>query len=367
MARNPKPSGIVKNSEKDEIDFQRTIENKTIVQDIIIACEDKVSAPTYFKMIIKNLIDKKIITQDSLVIAKPTNTHPTGVLEDLKNHITDEGKTYNEFDHKWIVIDRDVERVNGGGHTKENFNEALTSAKTLNVEVAYANDSFELWYFLHFHYTDSAISRDDVLKKVINSLKDKNSTTFAELDKDSIKTKEYTKLIFGELLQNQSIAIRNAEKLLLSHGASHNPESDASTTIHELIKVLNSLNKNILTYETEFCRVEYSEKYNTVLCTWKKFCQGDNYRDPLEHGLSILKESGCKTWITDTRNGFKNQEEDTKWLIHNFTPQVSATSCENLYFIMEDDSKLEEEIIMQSEALSTYFNVEIYKTLEEVK
>jgi len=227
-------------------DFNRQINNKNIIPDIIIACEDTVSAPTYFKMIVDDLIRKKIITQDSFVIAKHHHTNPIGVLNDLKSHQDINGKTYKSFDNKWIVIDRDIERVNGGGHKAEDFNNAVNNALSkrsdLNVNVAYANDSFELWYLLHFEYRNTAILRDEILSQVIKRLKESDSHKFSKLTKDNIKQENYTKLIFETLKPLQDDAIKNAKKLLESYEEDHNPESDnPSTTIHDLVILLNTL------------------------------------------------------------------------------------------------------------------------------
>lgn len=216
---------------------------KEQIPDIIIACEDEASAPAYFKALVAQLRESRKITPDSFVIAKHTNTHPTGILEDLRKHTCEStGKTYEKFKHKWIVIDRDKERVDGGGHDTEDFNSALTKAKRLKVEVAYSNDAFELWYLLHFHYVDSAISRDDLLTKVIKKLQDHNASKFVQLDKDTIKQADFTKHIFNELQSLQEVAICNAKKLMAFHGESHNPESDnPSTTVYKLVELLNSL------------------------------------------------------------------------------------------------------------------------------
>ena len=239
-----------KKKELEKKDFQRKTNNKTTVPDIIIACEDSVSSPTYFQKIIDKLIEDKRITQDSFVLV-PHNgkTHPTGVLENLKSYSDDNNKKYTDFEHKWIVIDRDIERVNGGGHTAEDFNNALKNAKSrrkdLNIEVAYSNDSFELWYLLHFNYRNTSILRDEIIKKVIEELKKIEPHKFVKLDKDNIKEKNYTKMIFETLLDKQKIAIRNAENLLLSHGNSHNPEQDnPSTKVHILIEILNKLEES---------------------------------------------------------------------------------------------------------------------------
>ena len=236
-----------KKKELKKSDFKRTVNDKKTVPDIIIACEDSVSSPTYFRMIVDKLIEKKIITQDSFVIAKHKHTNPMGVLKDLKSYKDENGKIYKDFEYKWIVIDRDSQRVNGGGHKKEDFNNALNNAQSsksnLNVEVAYSNDSFELWYLLHFDYRNTAISRDDIVKQVIKRLKEIEPHKFSKLNKDNIKQENYTKSIFDILKPLQDIAIRNANKLLASYGEGHNPESDnPSTKVHLLVEVLNSIN-----------------------------------------------------------------------------------------------------------------------------
>lgn len=238
MARRIKKDDSHKNI-KDNCNRKKDTRNKVL--SVIIACEDEASAPTYFKMIVEKLKNNKLITQDSLVIANHKHNTPTGVLSDLLSHKEDE-KNYKDFEHKWIVIDRDAPRVNGGGHTKDDFNGALSSAKSKKVEVAYANDSYELWYLLHFNPRITAILRDEILKEVIKKLKEKNLIKFRDLDNENIKSKEYTKLIYEELLEFQQKAIKNAKKLLESYGETHNPESDnPSTTIHKLVEILNNL------------------------------------------------------------------------------------------------------------------------------
>ena len=228
------------NKEKSKDDFKRKKQIKEQVKSVLIACEDKISSPNYFKMIIKKLIEDKKITQDSLVIAKHEHVNPKGVLKDLLNHKKDD-KTYKDFEHRWIVIDRDIARVNGGGHPKDDFLTALSEAKSKRVEVAYSNDCFEIWYLLHFVYRDTAISRDDVIKEVIKKLKDKNFETFSKLNKENIKTKEMTELIFNELLELQKTAIKNAKKLLENYADLHNPELDnPSTRVFELVEILSN-------------------------------------------------------------------------------------------------------------------------------
>jgi hypothetical protein len=187
---------------------------------LIIACEDEKSAPFYFQAMFDKLKKERVIAISSLVIANHTNTHPTGVLEDLLNH-----KGNEEFDHRWIFIDRDEERTNGGGHTLENFNQAFSQAKSKKIKVAYANPCFEIWVLLHFEYRNTAIDRDELYKKL-------------ESEKGYVKNELFMHLLDPEL---QITAIENSKKLLKSwkdqvfNPATNNP----STNVHELVELLN--------------------------------------------------------------------------------------------------------------------------------
>jgi len=94
-----KPSNRKKEQKKD---FQRKTNDKEKVHDIIISCEDSVSAPAYFQKIIDKLIQNKKITQDSIVIVnqkKVKGSNSTKVLERLKNY-NEYGKLYNCKLHK---------------------------------------------------------------------------------------------------------------------------------------------------------------------------------------------------------------------------------------------------------------------------
>lgn len=245
MARRGGDKIFQRQQEQKKQDLARQKDTRNIIPDIIIACEDEASAPTYLRMVVNRLIAEKKITQDSFVIADHNHTNPNGVLNDLKKHKCDNGKTYKDFKHRWIVIDRDVERVNGGGHTAEDFNAALANARKLKVEVAYSNDAFELWYLLHFEYRNTAITRDELLKQVITKLKKTEPHKFGKLNKETIKCKTFTKHIFETLLDLQDTAIKHAQKLLASYQLDHNPECDnPSTTVHLLVNLLNSLHES---------------------------------------------------------------------------------------------------------------------------
>jgi len=241
MARRSKNRLFNNKKELENEDFQRKIDDKEEVNDIIIACEDSVSSPAYFQEIVNKLIKNRVITQDSFVIV-PHNGHtnPLAILENLKSYENKYGKKYNDFKHKWIVIDRDK-----GAHTEKQFNDAINLARSTkienHVEVAYANDSFELWYLLHFTAQSEFIHRKNINAKLLRIIK-KIDSRFKGLNKKKLKQQQYISIIFNKILPYQEKAIQNAKELLESYGTSHNPEKDnPSTTIHKLVELLNGL------------------------------------------------------------------------------------------------------------------------------
>ena len=136
-----------------------------------------------------------------------------------------------EFEHKWIVIDRDEMRPNGGGHEVENFNGAISSAKAKGIQVAYSNPSFEIWYLLHFEYRNSPIDREAVIKEL----------------KKYVDYAKNSRTIYQEILPLQKVAIANAKRLKATYevnGRILNPTIDnPSTTVYELVEVLNGLKR----------------------------------------------------------------------------------------------------------------------------
>jgi hypothetical protein len=127
-------------------------------------------------------------------------------------------KEQEEYDQVWCVFDRD-------SWSSEDFNNAIQIAKKQGFSVAYSNEAFELWYVLHFEFLNSGIPRDDYCKK-LNSLLNK-------------KYQKNSEAIYDELLDKQSIAIRNAENLLKQYNPNIPSKDNPSTTIHLLVQELN--------------------------------------------------------------------------------------------------------------------------------
>ena len=97
-------------------------------------------------------------------------------------------------------------------------------------------------------------------------------------------------------------------------------------------------------YNTQYCKVEYLQDKNAILCQWKEFCKDDDYRNPLRYGAELIETHTPTTWITDTTNGFESDNADTKWLLEEFVPKMIESSIEKIVFIIKKDSPLMDEI-----------------------
>jgi len=180
-------------------------------QRFLIVCEGEKTEPYYFKGF--------RVPGDVVVdIHSGAGMHISVVRE----AITRRDEAQDEYDQVWCVFDRDKNRQNP--HDSQQFNDALQLADTNNVRVAYTNDAFELWYFLHFNYHDTAIDRHDY------------ATRLNALVSDGYRKNDPT--IFSKLEERMDTALRNAERLLSQYNPVNPERDDPSTTVHLLVTEL---------------------------------------------------------------------------------------------------------------------------------
>ncbi|ARV58041.1 hypothetical protein BZZ01_04795 [Nostocales cyanobacterium HT-58-2] len=179
------------------------------IERFLIVCEGEKTEPCYFK---KFRVPSKV----------KIYTYGTGenTINVVKKAI--ELRANDNYDQVWCVFDRD-------SFPKKDFNNALDLAQREKIEVAYSNESFELWYLLHFHYCDTAISRQDCIGKINQYFREHISCDY---QKNSEKNYELLKT-------RQETAIRNAEKLLAQYSTPNPADDKPSTTVHRLVKRLN--------------------------------------------------------------------------------------------------------------------------------
>jgi hypothetical protein len=180
-------------------------------QRFLIVCEGKKTEPNYFE---KFPVPKDVIVK----IHRGAGVHISVVREAIMRR--DESE--EEYDQIWCVFDRDKQP--GHPRNTQNFNEALRLAADENIQVAYSNDAFELWYLLHFDYHDTAIHRHDYCTK----LQSKVAGGYRKNDDD----------IYEKLADKMDAGCRNAARLLAQYVPSNPEADDPSTTVHLLVNEL---------------------------------------------------------------------------------------------------------------------------------
>ena len=71
--------------------------------------------------------------------------------------------------------------------------------------------------------------------------------------------------------------------------------------------------------------------------------------------------------MADTRDGFENIEEDTKWVADYFMPKAVENGCRCIYFIIDADNSLKEELEGQAQDSADLIQFKYIYGLEEVE
>lgn len=187
-------------------DLNRRKNFRPIRKNFLIVCEGEKTEPNYFSNF---RVPKRVF--DVVGIGANTESLVNKAIE-LKNNAA------VSYDSVWCVFDRDSFPV-------QNFNNAFILAKKNNINIAYSNEAFEIWYLLHFNFHDAATSRTQYKAM----LTDRLGFTYEKNDPD----------MYDHLHSFQEDAINNATNLLNSY-ANKSPVSDnPSTSVHLLVQELN--------------------------------------------------------------------------------------------------------------------------------
>ncbi len=186
--------------------YERKVNTREVRQRFLIVCEGEKTEPNYFKSfrVPKNVAEINV---------QGKGENPSKLVQSAK-----ELNQQDDYDQVWCVFDRD-------SWTREDFNNAITNAKSQGFKIAYSNEAFELWYVLHFEFLHTGIPRGDYNSKLASLLQrpyKKNSDT-----------------IYDELFEKQPIAIKNAENLLKQYDPHIPAQDNPSTTVHLLVQELN--------------------------------------------------------------------------------------------------------------------------------
>jgi RloB-like protein len=186
--------------------FERSISKKETRNSFLIVCEGGKTEPNYFRgfRVPRTIIEGTGRNTVSLIEC---------AIEQRKNYQNQ--KIF--FTEVWCVFDRDSFSVSS-------VHSAHEMAVNNNIKLAYSNESFELWYYLHFHLLETGLGRKDYISKLNQLLGYKYSKSAEDM--------------YHALLPHQPTAIKHAKHLELGN-TPINTLKCPYTTVHKLVGALN--------------------------------------------------------------------------------------------------------------------------------
>jgi hypothetical protein len=194
--------------------FGRKFDVRQPKKIIRIYAEGKKTEPNYLNSIKKELRLSEI---DIRVHGMGDHTLP------LVNRVIEDKKTEKEETEWWVVFDRD---------DHEDFDNSIKKASKNGINTAYSNESFELWFILHFEYLTTSNGRTSFSPKLSKHL--------------GVKYEKEKTDVYTLIKDKESVAIRNASRLEKLHDSNRvfSPvKRDPSTTVYKLVERLRELKK----------------------------------------------------------------------------------------------------------------------------
>ncbi|MCX6807578.1 MAG: RloB family protein [Patescibacteria group bacterium] len=205
--------------------FKRKYNTRKQYKFVYIFTEGTKTEVNYF-MDKKREIEGKIRRKNIKIEVGGTGYNTTSLVDFVINYI-EKNDVDAKYDDCWVVFDKDS--------FDRTFNMAIKRATDKKLKVAYSNESFELWYLLHFNFLTSAIARSDYISRLTNGLKKHTGNKKIKYHKEATYMYSLIKTMEGS-------AIKNAKKLLKIHENEKSfSKKNPSTTVHLLIESLNKL------------------------------------------------------------------------------------------------------------------------------
>lgn len=189
----------------------------------LIICEGMNTEPLYFKAF--PLGNAKV---DSYGLG----SSKTALIEYvIQNVVSDRSNADKEI---WVVFDFDI-KPDQFEQQKEDYNRAIQLAANKGIKVAYSNDSFELWFLLHYQHLELKWTRHQYYQKL-------GEWWECNYEKEG-KKGEFCRKIYQKLLDDsrsdQDEAISRASRMLGQQQELSFADRNPCTTVFELVKELN--------------------------------------------------------------------------------------------------------------------------------
>jgi len=151
------------------------------------------------------------------------------LVESTKEIIENAKEGYNEV---WCVFDMDVRR---GEDEFADFDNAISKAILFGYKVAYSNDSFELWFYLHFNFTDA----QNLRSFYYTELGKKFGINYVKVGKKYTFCLNVYELLLKDASSSQEDAIERAKLLFEQQKNFPCHQQNPNTKVYELVEELN--------------------------------------------------------------------------------------------------------------------------------
>lgn len=204
---------------------------------ILIICEGQKTEPFYFKALAAKYKNQGIYVFDVDIQGIGQNTVS---VVDYAIELRDKGKKINcEYDRVWAVFDKD-------SFSDAKFNEAINKAAQNDIQCAWSNEAFELWYMYHFHNITVSMSRanfeKEISKHVNSSMRSKGikkcNYKYKKNDPDNFEIMSK----YGSLTNAIAYAKQNSLTFNCKAYARHNP----CTMVYKLVNQLIGNDKDLI-------------------------------------------------------------------------------------------------------------------------
>lgn len=199
---------------------------KPRANSFLIVTEGKRTEPLYFKgmeKIIKGKIGGIVDVIENPVIDIYGEGCSTGKLIELTERIVKDAKI--NYQNIWVVFDKD---------DFEDFDQAIKQGGEKGYKIAWSNQSFEYWIYLHFYFSDAALHRDDWSEKLNEIFKQYNLG-------EGKYQKNYADIYnMVNTYDGMNTAIKNARRRMASFdvGKCKPSEYDPGTMVYKLVEEL---------------------------------------------------------------------------------------------------------------------------------
>src|SRR5690554_2047226 len=222
----PKPTRAVKKTDKNKAWNRKAkstnyqIETIPLRKSILIVCEGQ-TEKLYFESF--PVLGLKVEAIDLGGQSK------TKLVESTQKIL--ENSEY-EYDEVWCVFDMDFKN---GADEYADFDNAIEKANTLGYEVAYSNDSFELWFYLHYNKIEAQQLRTFYYEQ----LSQKFGINYEREGKKYAFCQKVYSVLLNDEQASQERAIKNADELYESQKHLIYHKQNPVTTVYKLVQTLN--------------------------------------------------------------------------------------------------------------------------------